>query len=346
MLPAYCFAKRHPRRRIPASTRSPAFEKSLDLGRINQVETPLFNYALTNPNNAKALELLARLRSMQGRLDEARALYDRVLAIDPASVPAKMGKARIAYSRGQIDDARNYLGSIPQNAAMTQVTRLDLASAFYAVGEFAKASAAIDDLPAAIKNSKALPLTAAFYLASGRMPELVQLIPLMNSPAAADPAIVVQNAEVLQNAGLTKEAFALLRTALKRRGTTPGCCWLLPGLRSQRAALSKRARILKGAATLSPRSAEIVSAQAMLESAQGNNAVAFDLLTKARQIDPDSSKVLADLVVLAMRAGKPNAAADAAKILLSREPENAEYQYLAGAASLQNRRLENGERKP
>ena len=56
-------------------------------------------FTLTNPNNAKALELLARLHSMQGRLDEARALYDRVLAIDPASVPAKMGKARIAYSR-------------------------------------------------------------------------------------------------------------------------------------------------------------------------------------------------------------------------------------------------------
>ena len=58
----------------------------------------------------------------------------------------------------------------------------------------------------------------------------------------------------------------------------------------------------------------------MLESAQGNNAVAFDLLTKARQIDPDSSKVLADLVVLAMRAGKPNAAADAAKSFFLASP--------------------------
>ena len=54
------------------------------------------------------------------------------------------------------------------------------------------------------------------------MPELIELIPLMNSPAAADPAIVVQNAEVLQNAGLTKEAFALLRTALKKTRNNAG----------------------------------------------------------------------------------------------------------------------------
>ena len=37
-----------------------------------------------------------------------------------------------------------------------------------------------------------------------------------------------------------------------------------------------------------------------------------------------------------MRAGKARAAVDAASILLTRKPGNAQYEYLFGAASLQN----------
>src|SRR5437868_1461572 len=68
-------------------------EKSIDQGKIDQIERPLLDYALANPGNSRALELLAKVRMIQGRIDEAKALYGRALSIDPASATAKIGVA-------------------------------------------------------------------------------------------------------------------------------------------------------------------------------------------------------------------------------------------------------------
>src|SRR5207249_3535310 len=73
------------------------FEKSIERGTGDQIDRALVDFAIANPNNPKALELLAKLRLRQDRLTEAKALYQRILTLDPTSVSAKINSGRIAY---------------------------------------------------------------------------------------------------------------------------------------------------------------------------------------------------------------------------------------------------------
>jgi tetratricopeptide (TPR) repeat protein len=318
-------------------------EKSVQQGRISEVERPLLTYALANPNNTKALELMARVRVLQGRLEEARSLYQRLLAVDPTSVSAKIGAAHVANSLGQKDYAITLLTTIEAASSLPTSVRLELATEFYSVGEFSRALTVIEGLPAGVRNGEALPLSAAAYLNAGRTQDLINLIPLMKNQASAKPAMAVPNAEVLQNAGLTKDAIALLGIALKRAPTNAKLLLALARLEIFTRKFVEARANLKKAESFDPRSAEIFSAQAMLENALGNNVAALGRMAKARKIDPDSSRILADFAVLAIRAGRPGVAAEAAKILLGREPQNAEYEYLLGAASLQSGNLDSAQ---
>ncbi|MCA1602565.1 MAG: tetratricopeptide repeat protein, partial [Acidobacteria bacterium] len=80
-------------------------EISIEQGKTHEVEKPLLDYAIAHPRDVKALELLGRLRYQQGRLDEARALYQRVLALDPSLVRAKINLAQLMFGLGQPDSA-------------------------------------------------------------------------------------------------------------------------------------------------------------------------------------------------------------------------------------------------
>ena len=312
------------------------FERSIEQGKINQIERPLLDYALANPENTRALELLGRVRILQGRPEQARALYERALALNPASAAATIGAARIAFTLGQKDKARQMLGSITQTSSLASSTKLELAGALFVVGKLPEALSVIEQLPVGTRNTRALPLTAAVYVEMGRKQELINLVPLMKSSSAANPVWAIQNAEALRSAGLVKDAVDLLRTAVGKRPRNVDLFLALGKLEMLTRDFTKANEHLRRAATLGPNSANVLSAQAALENARGNTSDAMELLTKARQLAPSSPVVLADYVVLAIRTGKTQAAVDAAKVLRSLDPENPEYEYLLGAASLQN----------
>lgn len=312
------------------------FERNIERGKINEIERPLLDYALANPHNTRALELLGQVRVRQGRLEEARALYKRVLGLDPTSTTATIAAARISFTLGQRDEAQQLLGSIEQTASLAPLTKLELAAALFFVGKFSEALALVEELPLNIRNSKALPLTAAVYLETGNKQDLAKLIPLMRHLSAADSVLTVQNAEVLRNAGFIKEAIDLLRTAISKRANNAELFLLLARLETlTREFAQADAHIRRAAVLMPPNSVTILSAQAALENARGNTIGALELAAKARQFAPNSPSVLADYVLLAIRAGKSQAAIEAAKILLSLDPENPEYEYLLGAAALQ-----------
>jgi len=316
-----------------------AFEKSLEQGKINEIERPLLNYAIANPNNPKALELLARVRVRQGRLEEAKGLYQRVLTLNPNLAAAKIAVGRIAYALGQKEEARKILNEIEPTSSLPPPVQLNLAAALFLAGELQKALALTDKLPIRIKNNEALPLTAAIYLETGEAQKLNGLIPLMKKASATNPVLAVQCAEILQNAGMMKDAADLLSSALATAPNNAKILVSLGRLEVFAREFVKAREHLKRAAALETRSAEVLSAQALLENASGNTNAALELLSQARQIAPNSAIVLADFVVLAMRAGKTQSAVETAATLLAMQPENPEFQYLFGAASLQNGNL-------
>lgn len=314
------------------------FEKSIAQGKIDAVEKPLLAYAVAHPNDSKPLELLARIRLQQGRFNEARGLYERVLIITPNALDAKINLGKVYYLLGQKEEARQTLNEIAGVSVVSPKTRLELAAGLMLVGETTEAAKILDALPPDLKNSDALPLLAAIDLETGNRQRLLSRVPLMKK-SAANANLAVQNAEILQSDGFTAEAADLLRAALAFAPNNPKLLTRLGRLEIYARNFVQARQHLNRAAALSPDSAEILSAQALLENSQGKLTAAFDLLNKARQIAPDSTAVLTDFVVVAMRSGKSQAAVEAAKTLVKIKPDDAEPQYLLGAAQLQNNNI-------
>lgn len=325
---------------ISAQTKTAAnllagFEKSIEQGKISEIERPLLNYAIANPNEPKILGLLAQVRVRQGRFAEAKGLYERVLTLDPSAVSAKINLGRIAFALGQKEKAREVLNEIAALPTIPPASQLDLATALFSVGEFQKALSFADKLPLKLKNNEALPVMAAIYLESGDKQKLKNLIPLMKK-SAANPATAISCAEVLQNAGMNREAADLLRSTLAAAPNNVNVLVRLGRLEIDARDFAPAKRHLDLANKSKPGSPEILSAQALLESVQGNLAAAFDLLAEARRLAPNSPIVLADFVILAMRSNRPSLAVEAAKTLVNLNSENPEYKYLLGASFLQN----------
>jgi len=309
-------------------------DRAVDRGNPDD-ERRISDFAIANPNDAKALELLARFRLRQGRLAESKALFQRVLKLDPGSTIAKINSGHISVMLGQKEEAAQILISINNAGSLAPPLRLDLATALLLAGESQRSLELAQTLPVNIKNSTALPLLGTLYLVSGQPAQFTGLIPLMKKAAITDASLAIACADVLRNAGQYKEAIAVL-SSVRNLQTEPRVLISLSRLETLTRDFAHAREHLKRASTLEPDSAGVLSAQAFLESSNGDLAAAFKSISRARELAPNSTGVLADFVVVAMRYNKPALAADAAKTLSTLDPSNAEYRYLYGAASLQN----------
>ena len=315
------------------------FERDIARGQIAQVEPSLLAYASARPNDAKALELLARIRAIQGRLEEARALYQRVLALEPKSPSAAIDGARVSYSLGYTDDALRFLRGI-ESLSVPPPTRLKLAATYFFIGNLQKAEQLVGELPDKLKNGDALPLLGAIFLESGRREKINTLIGYMKSSSLTSPDLTMQNADILLKGGFGKEAAEIVRMSQSKFPRHPGLLLLLGQLEAEEGQLISADEHLKLAARLAPHSIEVLLAQAKVAGALQHVDEAFTAISKAREIAPDSPKVLADFVLLAIRMNKSQAALDTAKTLVNAHPDNDEFRYLLGAAALQNGNLE------
>ena len=319
-------------------------QRRLDRSELTGVDEELMTLAVENPSDPKTLELLARLRFQQGRLSESRALYRRVLELDPKSVAAKINSARIDFVSGERDSAKRLLDSIERGGALTSPLRLELAAAYLFVGEPAAALSVAEALPEGVKNTIALPLLGEIYLQLGRPAAVKAMLPLMKKAAVGNAPLAVKCAEVLRGAGSIKEAIAMLAALPPPIRNKVPVLLMLGRLEMIAENPVRAAGYLKQAARLDPRSEEVLSMQAYVESVTGDKEEALRMITRARDLAPRSPRVLADFVALTLRIGKPILAYDAATSLTAMVPDDWEYQYLLGVAALQSGNIETAQK--
>lgn len=325
-----------PQRPGPDSKIIAEFERRIERSDLVDLDRPLVEFAIANPNNVQALELLARLRLRQGRLTESRALYQRVLRLDPGSAAAKINSARIAFALGRQEEARQFLTGITRDASLSTAHRMELAAAYLLINDPQSALEIANTLPAVIRDTTALPLLAEIYLRLNRRDAFSNLVPLMKKAGPKDPALAVECANVLRNAGLYRDGIGLLLSLPLRAQNNARVLLTLGRLEVMAQDFVRAREHLKRAARVEPNSAEVLSAQAYVASTTGSLDEALRLMTRAREIAPRSTVVLSDFVALTLRVGKPALAFEAAKTLAELEPDNSEFQYLLGVASLQS----------
>lgn len=315
------------------------FEKSIEEGDYAAVERDLLNYAVANQTNARAFELLGRLRQAQNRLSEARSLFQKALSLDPNSVIAKINLAVINFQTGNSGQAISLLNEINENSLSGDVLRLKLAQAFVLVGDCRKARNNIEKLNIKIRKTTALPVSAGCYLQTGEKQKAVLLIPSAKNLARQNSAAAIKFAEVLAGAGMYKESADVLRSVVSAAPQNADALILLARAEIYTNDFSKAKIHLNRAAKINPNAPDLLFTGALLESEQGKDAEALILLEKSLEAAPDSPVILSRLVVSAMRAGHSSKAVKAAEKLLALNSGAPEFIYLYGAASLQNNSL-------
>lgn len=320
-----------------------SFERSIDEGRIDEVEKNLFNYVVANPKDAVGFSLLAKLRLKQDRPNEARSLSQKALMLDPNLLSAKLNLALVSIQLGEIEQAQLLLNGISENEITSNTIRLNLSQTFALAGDCAKALITVDKLPLRIKNRDALPLRGVCYLETGDKKSFDSLIPIAKALAKLDPAVAVKFAELLNKAGKPKEASDLLRSIVTTAPKNILALLLLARSEIYLKDFANAKHHLDRAEKLRPDSAEMLFVKSLLEREMGNAVQSLDLLEKALAASPNDVEILAQFVLTTMRTNQAGRAVRAAENLLNRQPDNLEFLYLYGAASLQNNNLEAAE---
>ncbi|HLA11843.1 MAG TPA: tetratricopeptide repeat protein, partial [Pyrinomonadaceae bacterium] len=264
-------------------------ETSIDRGKLQEVETPLIDYAIAHPNDARALELLGKLRYRQHRLEEAQSLYQRVLVLNPSLTRAKINLGRLTYELGQREQARRLLAEIDITSAVKLDDRLALAKALVLTGEFQKGLAVAESLPISVRNGAALPLRVAIFIGLGQRQRLVDLAPSIRRAAVSNPELAAEFAEVFQAAGMFREAGDLLRLALPRAPNNFRLLVLLGQIEVHLGNLVDARRHLNRAVKLEPNEATSLFAFGLLESAERNYEAALSNFKQAHALASDST---------------------------------------------------------
>lgn len=319
------------------------FDKNIENGKLAEIERDLFNYVVANPKDAAGFSLLAKLRLKQDRLNEAKSLANKALLLDENLLSAKLTLAQTSIQLGEIEQSRQVLNSISETEILDNVIRLNLAQIFETIGDCANSLKLVEKLPIKTKNTEALPLRANCYLATGDKKNFASLLPIAKTLVKQNPNIANGFAEILAKSGLHKETAELLRMVIFSAPKNQEALLLLAKSEIYLKDLANAKVHLGQAEKIEPDSAEFLFIKSLLESEQGNNAQAFELLEKTLAANPNNLQALAQFVVVSMRANQTGKAVRAAEKLLNLQPENLEFIYLYGAASLQNNNLQKAE---
>ena len=319
------------------------FEKSIEQGNYGAIERDLLNYAIANPKNAKAFELLGKLRFRQNRLNEAVSLFQKALTLEPNLTAAKINLAVINFQNGNAESAISVLNEIAESDVTSDAVRLSLAQTFALVGDCQKARIQVEKLSVKIKNGDALPVRAECHLQLGEREKAISLIVAAKNAAKQNPLTAMKFAEVLSNAGLFKESADVLRSVVSIAPNNADALVLLAKSEIYAKDLENAKIHLNRAEKANPNAPDLLFVKSLLESERGNSAQALELLEKSLAANPDSTTVLSRFVITAMRANQAGKGLRAAERLLALKPNEPEFLYLHGAAALQNNNLKAAE---
>ena len=130
-------------------------ERQVDVGDVEGARVSLARYVTMRPEDPYPYALLAALAMRERRLEDARAEYERALAIRPSMGMAELGLARIDYLEGDAAGAlarwRSIIADTDSEADYRIDAAFDLAHTLMSRGRFADAEAALEAVGAEIR---------------------------------------------------------------------------------------------------------------------------------------------------------------------------------------------------
>jgi len=167
-----------------------------------------------NPDHVPALVLLAELELEQGNAEAANEQASRAVRLGPANPAAQLVMARVLEARGHLDFARQSLENAVKASPGTIASQVALAEFHDRQGQPEEAVGPLRAALAIRSDRQDLRLALARSLRrSGQLDEALAEYQWMLDDGTAPPALVVESAECLAQAGRPLEARSQLDQA-------------------------------------------------------------------------------------------------------------------------------------
>lgn len=319
------------------------YEKSIDQGNFAEVERDVLNYAIRNPKEAKVFELLGKIRFDQNRLNEAKSLFNRALVLDPKLITSKIKLAETYYRTDEIDLAKNLISEISDDEIANDEVRLQLGEIYALTGNCKTALLISNKLATKIKNTKALPLQADCFIKTNDRSKLKNLITLVKLLDKNEIETVLEFSEIISNDSMQTDAIDILQNLLSKSPANEKILLLLAKAEILSKDFTSAKKHISQIEKLYTNSFELLFVKGLLEAEQGNDLEAIEFFEQYLAIDPTSIEGLKRFTISAMRSKQAGKAIRSSEKLLQLKPNEAEFLYLLGAASLQAGKLEEAE---
>lgn len=295
-----------------------------------------------DPGNAEAWMMLGNLQRSQGKVKEALAAYDKVLAINPAHRSANLEKAyvhiganNLAAAKADIDAAKKHWGS-DLNVTYAQAL-LD-----YTGGKNAEAKELLQKiLKVAPEHLPSVLLAGAVELNLGGNQQAEQHLRKYLETLPNNLYARKLLAQALLKTNQPAEATAVLAPALKDGNQDAQLLALTGQSYLQSRDFAKASDYLEKASALAPGAASIRTSLGLSKLGQGDWDKAVGELERAATLDPKNTEAGFALVQAELRRGQHDKALAAVQALEKAQPDNAAVHNMKGGVYLSKQDLKN-----
>lgn len=267
-------------------------------GAAQRYETILAS-GITDPDTVNgSIRGLAGIRQSQGRIPEAIALYDQIIARNPQDLNAQLGRASLAYQAGYLSlvDATNVLNLWLQSRPLT-----DTPPELYNLVGSLPPNPQYEPLYVALLQSEpgSVPIQLRYLqVVAARNPTQASI--LLNQLIARDPnniGIYFVQGELAQQSGNLDLAARSYEEILKRQPNDTGAMSALAGVRFRQRRFEDAAQLYTQVLSINPQDMTARSSLIALNAAQGLPISALQQLELLRGLQqttgaPPSSELM------------------------------------------------------
>ncbi|OWY29804.1 XrtA/PEP-CTERM system TPR-repeat protein PrsT [Herbaspirillum robiniae] len=284
-----------------------------------------------NPGNTEVLMFKANLLRGQGKLDEAVATLNQVLALKPELVEARLGRADIEIRQRKFDVARDDIQAAQKAAPKNLLPTYMMAVLEFTQGKNADALTDVQKVLAAAPDyMPGVLLAGAIQYALGSMPQAdLHLLKYLEKNPDDQYARKLLASVQLKN-GQKSKAMGTLSPALQANQQDPEMLALAGEISMENKDFGKASEYYEKASVLAPQSARYHMGLGLSNLGRGQSTTAVSQFETAASLDTKSPQAGILLIMTHMRLKEFDKALAAAEALEKEQPNNPLVQNLKG----------------
>lgn len=271
----------------------------LGLGQTDAARRTLEDGLKSFPGNPELTDNLARLLLRDRDVDRARALYRDAMAQNPQDVATVMRLARLELGLGRVEESKALVEQALELAPDSVDVRSTLATYYLTKGQPAVAKRILDEIQGVGQDDPVmLEAQGKVALAMGEVQAakatLSRLVQLQAQSAEAHYLLAQASAQL----GEGDAAVQNLREALRIDPGHYGAQIVLARMYASNGAYDQAEAVLKRMRERFPQSADVFSAQGLLDLRQGDAKSAHESFQRALELRPTSQDLIYDATSL------------------------------------------------